>query len=142
MSEVSKEETIGERIKRIRESKGMSQKDLASKCGIIYQTIGKYERGILNPKLATIMEIANALDVEIDDILGLKATRKLKRDLFEHPFDTEIMDLRIKTTLDSENEEDYYRYVDILLHYLNKNGKQKVIEYIRDMLQIDEYLKN
>ena len=35
--------TIGNNIKRIREEKGMTQKELADKCNIIYQTIGKYE---------------------------------------------------------------------------------------------------
>ena len=38
--------TIGNNIKRIREEKGMTQKELADKCNIIYQTIRKNMRGI------------------------------------------------------------------------------------------------
>ena len=141
MSEVSKEETIGERIKRIRESKGMSQKDLASKCGIIYQTIGKYERGVLNPKITTIIDIANALEVQVDDILDLKSARNLKRNMILNPRDMEVIKYHEKIELDSDDEDTFCNHVSVLLRFLNKDGKQKVIEYIRDMLQIDEYLK-
>ena len=55
--------TVGSNIKRIREEKGMTQKELADKCNIIYQTIGKYERTILNPKYETLRKIAKALGV-------------------------------------------------------------------------------
>lgn len=61
--------SVGENIKKIREEKGMTQKELAEKCGIIYQTIGKYERGLLNPKMETLVKIANAMDVYASDLL-------------------------------------------------------------------------
>lgn len=60
---------LGENIKKIREEKGMTQKELADKCNIIYQTIGKYERNLLKPKLETLNKIANALEVPIFTLL-------------------------------------------------------------------------
>ena len=62
--------TIGSNIKRVREEKGMTQKELADKCNIIYQTIGKYERNLLNPKLETIRKIAKALGVDCSVLIG------------------------------------------------------------------------
>lgn len=61
--------STSENIKRIRKERGMTQLELAQKCNILYQTLGKYERGILNPKLETMRKIANALDVTIGDIV-------------------------------------------------------------------------
>lgn len=65
-----KKETIGQRIKEIREKKKITQKQLSEACGILYQTIGKYERGVLNPKLETIRKIAYGLDVPMSEIIG------------------------------------------------------------------------
>lgn len=60
---------VGENIKKIRKEKGMTQKELADKCNIIYQTIGKYERNILKPKYETLYKIAEALDVSLNMLL-------------------------------------------------------------------------
>lgn len=64
--------TTGERIREIRKSMGLTQKQLGNKVGIAEQTIGQYERGTLNPKIETLVRIAAALDVnpaEIDESL-------------------------------------------------------------------------
>ncbi len=68
--------TVGENIKKIREKKGMTQKELADKCNIIYQTIGKYERDLLNPKYETLQKIATALGVSTFDLLDSKESEK------------------------------------------------------------------
>lgn len=63
--------TVGENIKKIRKEKGLTQKELADKCNIIYQTIGKYERNLLNPKYETLEKIANALDISYFELLDM-----------------------------------------------------------------------
>nr|DAZ18289.1 MAG TPA: helix-turn-helix domain protein [Caudoviricetes sp.] len=68
--------TVGENIKKIREKKGMTQKELADKCNIIYQTIGKYERDLLNPKYETLQKIATALDISYFELLDISETTK------------------------------------------------------------------
>ena len=54
---------IGKRIKQIRSAKGLSQKDLGELIGVSNEHISKYERGIRKPKLETISQIAEALNV-------------------------------------------------------------------------------
>lgn len=61
--------TIGERIKKARLEKGMTQKEVAEKCGINDANIRKYESGRQNPKLETIDKIAAAIGVNRSDIL-------------------------------------------------------------------------
>lgn len=58
---------------KIRKEKGWSQEKLAVESGISYNTIIKIERGgIENPKIATVIKLANALGVSIDYLVGKK----------------------------------------------------------------------
>ena len=59
-------------LKDIRESRGMSQQDLAEKSGINKRMIQAYEqsyRDINGAKLSTLLTFANALNCPIDQIV-------------------------------------------------------------------------
>ena len=57
-------------LKRLRKKKGWSQEKLAREAGISYQTLIKIEQGrIKNPKLETLIKLAKALDVSLDDLI-------------------------------------------------------------------------
>ena len=59
-------------LKEIRESRGMSQQDLAEKTGIPKRMIQAYEQGyrdINGAKLSTLLTLANALNYPIDQIV-------------------------------------------------------------------------
>ncbi|OGM24336.1 DNA-binding protein [Candidatus Woesebacteria bacterium RIFCSPHIGHO2_01_FULL_39_28] len=60
---------LGVNIKRIRETKGMTQGDLCRKLEIDRAYMSNVENGNKNPTLATIEKIANALDVSIDELM-------------------------------------------------------------------------
>lgn len=55
--------TVGDRIYYCRLEHKMTQKELGAKTGIDSATIGKYERGVLHPKVDTLRKLAAALDV-------------------------------------------------------------------------------
>jgi transcriptional regulator with XRE-family HTH domain len=58
-------------LKKLRTKKGWSQEKLAREAGISYQTLIKIERGyVRNPKLETLIKLAQALGVSIDKLLG------------------------------------------------------------------------
>lgn len=61
---------IGKRIKSARESRGMTQEQLAEKVNISASHMSVIERGIKPPKLETFVEIANALEVDANSILA------------------------------------------------------------------------
>ena len=56
--------TLAEKIKQIREKKGMTQKEVASLMGISQQAYGQYESGGRVPKTETVTRIAEALGVD------------------------------------------------------------------------------
>jgi len=57
-------------LAKIRKQKGWSQERLAQEAGISYNTLIKIERGgIKNPKIDTVVKLAKALHVKIDDLV-------------------------------------------------------------------------
>lgn len=65
--------TIGELIKSLRLSHGLSQDMLAEKSGIALTSIQKYEIGVRNPKTDQLNKIADALGVSANIFLDIKA---------------------------------------------------------------------
>lgn len=61
--------TIGEKIKQERKKAGYTQKELGKKLGISQVRVAQYENGIRNPKIETVKKIAEALNVEIIDLM-------------------------------------------------------------------------
>ena len=57
----------------LRKQKGWSQERLAQEAGISYNTLIKVERnGIKNPKIETVIKLADALNVSLDELVGRK----------------------------------------------------------------------
>ena len=63
--------TTGQQIKAARQKAGMTQAQLAEKLGIPYQSIGQWERDARNPKLDTLKRIADALNITIQELIGV-----------------------------------------------------------------------
>lgn len=55
--------TTGEKIKKARKSKGLTQKQLAEASGIHLVSIKKYETNKMKPKVPQIQKISSALDI-------------------------------------------------------------------------------
>jgi transcriptional regulator with XRE-family HTH domain len=62
---------IGERIIALRTQKGWSQADLARACNKDRQAIEKIENGKVNPTLFTLLELANALNLSLSELIEL-----------------------------------------------------------------------
>ena len=60
---------IGEKIRRLRLTKGLSQKDLAKYVGVTYQQIQNYEKGKSKIPVDRLIRIAEALEVSLDYFL-------------------------------------------------------------------------
>lgn len=60
---------VGENIRLLRRSKGLSQEKLAEMAGVSGSYIGYLERGERTPSLVLLSKIADALDVEITMLL-------------------------------------------------------------------------
>ena len=63
------QKAIGRRIKAARERKGLTQEELAEEVDLSPMHVSVIERGVKLPKLETLINIANALDVSADVLL-------------------------------------------------------------------------
>jgi putative transcriptional regulator len=61
---------LGLRIKELREEKGLDQKAFAFDCEIGRTQLHMIENGKTNPRLLTLMKIANALEVSLSELLN------------------------------------------------------------------------
>lgn len=62
---------FGKRIIMLREKKGWSQSDFARACNKDRQAIEKLENGKVNPTLYTLLELANALEISLGELVDL-----------------------------------------------------------------------
>ncbi len=68
MSENSLQIIVGKNIQKIRESKGISQQELAAKCNFEKSNMSRLEAGRVNPTLSTLEKVAKALDVSLTEL--------------------------------------------------------------------------
>lgn len=65
------EKGLGQRLQLARKAAGLTQQDLCHKAGLSYSTLAKIERGaIKSPSIFTIQNIATALGVGLDSLIG------------------------------------------------------------------------
>ena len=60
---------LGEKIKKYREEKKMTQVEVADVLGVKPATISKYEAGILEPNIESLKKLAELLEVSVDELL-------------------------------------------------------------------------
>ena len=63
--------TIGQRIKKLRIEKGLTQEALARKAEISYATLVKIEGdAVENPSINTVKRIAVGLEISVDELIS------------------------------------------------------------------------
>jgi transcriptional regulator with XRE-family HTH domain len=74
-----------ENLKKLREDAGLSQERLANQLGIAQQSIHSYERGLYEPDITTLKELAAYFDTSVDYLIGNTGIRGkiVKTDKFE-----------------------------------------------------------
>ena len=78
------EDSVGTKIRAIREEQGLSMDELAQRAGVSKQSIYKHERGITkNVPYSTILRFALALRVNPAYLVGWSESRELPLELVE-----------------------------------------------------------
>ena len=102
--------TVGDRIRKAREEKGISQTGLAEMVGISKQTLYKYENNIVtNIPSDKIEKIAYKLDVSAAYIMGWKEPQ------FNYLYTDENSDFLIEVTKMAKNKD----FVDRMTKYMS-----------------------
>jgi transcriptional regulator with XRE-family HTH domain len=63
--------SVNEKIRSIREAKGLTQEQVAEKLGISSSVYGDIERGENDPKLSKLKKIAEAFEIELSELVDL-----------------------------------------------------------------------
>jgi transcriptional regulator with XRE-family HTH domain len=66
----TREIPVGEKIKVLREQKGLSLKDVADQTGFSTALISQMENHLISPSLGTLIKLAKALEVKVGDFFG------------------------------------------------------------------------
>lgn len=69
---IAYQKKLGQRIKEVRESKKLSQLDVASTCDYEKTTISRIENGRTNITLKTLVTLALAMEVELQEFFDFK----------------------------------------------------------------------
>ena len=70
MKSQNNNETIGDKIKQLRNKQGLTQDELARKANLPYTTLTKIETNVITkPSIQTVMKIASGLGTSIDDLM-------------------------------------------------------------------------
>jgi len=67
--------SFGQRIKAIREARGLTQEELARKIGGSQKMITHYENRVKFPPVTILPKLARALKVTTDELLGVKSLK-------------------------------------------------------------------
>ena len=62
-------EKMGEQIRALRTSKGITQNELGERLNVAFQTVSKWERGESLPDTSLLPDLANVLETTVDNIL-------------------------------------------------------------------------
>ena len=130
-------ETFGQRLQRLRKEKGLTQEDIANKINISPQAVSKWENDISTPDIYILDELANILDVTVDELLGRESPKQEEKTEF---VESEVVDDKEekkkgdRVVFNNEGihvESEDGNQVDINSHgiYVNNQKKEFVKEY-------------
>jgi len=131
---------IGNRIRKIRTEKGLTQREMAALTGIPYSTYSNYENNNREPNLEQLNKIANALNISITHLIDInditKQSQNILDDLSNHP-ENWVQENPLT------GEKVPIKQTELLKHYnvLNELGKNKAIERIKELVEIPRYTK-
>lgn len=116
-------ESIGKRIKKARESAGMTQEQLGKLLGVTGVSIMRYEKEMRQPSINQRLILA--------DIFKTPILYFIDQDIYE---ESEIG----QSTL-VETESDYQNRLISAFELLNNDGKQKALERVEELSEIPRY---
>ncbi|MBV6474500.1 MAG: hypothetical protein JPMHGGIA_02824 [Saprospiraceae bacterium] len=116
---------LGDCIKKVREAKGLSQKEVALASKIDTSNYSKIESGKTDPAFSSVVKIAKALGVELADLFKADAILK---DI--NSFDKSLMEkMALIEQLDKKEKAAFYSVLDAFI------GKKKLKDALSSALQ-------
>jgi transcriptional regulator with XRE-family HTH domain len=78
---VLRSDEVGERLYRLRLVRGLTQMQLAEAIGSSQRALSRYETVAEFPPAGVVIQLAKALHVSADELLGLRSSRRPRKNL-------------------------------------------------------------
>ena len=100
---------IGERIKKIREARGLSQKEIAAIIKMDQSQYSKLEKDKTDPSVSTLAKVANALGAQLSELFA----DDLMKDV--NSYDKSLMEkISLVDALDEDEKKSLFKIIDAL----------------------------
>ncbi len=118
------EDSFGKRLARIRKTKGLTQTELGERIGVSQRIIHHYENKAEYPPAPKIIELALALGMSIDELLG---NAFMDSESYQNINPKLAKRLRLASNLPSHELKALVTFIDALLlkHQVRTQGKQE-----------------
>lgn len=141
---------IGNKIKSLRQRRGITQETMAQYFGITPQAISKWERGVATPDIGMLPDISAYFGVTIDELFALSDDTRMERirnmlwdDRYYDPAEVETARIFLleKGRKEPQNGK-VYEYLAEMENHLAQEHREKAEEYAKEALRRDPELRN
>lgn len=141
--------TIGNKIKQLRLSSGLTQEQLAGILGVTAQAVSKWETGTTMPDITLLPLLSTEFGVTIDELFDLTTEQKLKRierriDLEEEFSDETFREYSsfLKNLLTEHNDKrKVLSVLALLYHHRMESDSKRVSKYAREAISLAPEIK-
>ena len=112
-------QSFGQRLAKIRKAKGLTQTELGMRIGATQRAMHHYEKKAEYPPVQKIVELAHALDMSVDELLGVD----VNNDSYKNINPKLAKRLRLASNLPSHELKALSTFIDALL--LKQQVKEK-----------------
>lgn len=102
----------GENIKRIREQKGMMQKELAQELGLDKSSYSKLEKDLREVKVSELQRLSGLFDMSIDQIVNFEGDTPKEVTIEDK---TAVEQLKLISQLEEEDKQTIFKLIDKML---------------------------
>lgn len=132
---------LGERVRSLRSRKGLTRRDLSRASDVSERHLASLEGGVGNASVLILRQIAQALDSQIDELIGEESTNSpewlLIRDLLRHRPDDELRRARVALSeLYGEARSQAARFKRVALIGLRGAGKSSLGQRLAESIDV------
>ena len=129
-------ETIGQRIARLRKEKGMTQAELAEKLNVTAQAVSKWENDQASPDIEMLLALSKIFDITVDDLLGVEKP-KVSKGAKPNKKDLEKLVLRIVVDSDDGDKVNINLPLAIVKAFMNEDGEITILKDSKGLKGVD-----
>lgn len=138
---------FSDNLKKYRTLKGLSQNSLAKLIGVSQTAVYSWEKGKMIPKIEQLLNLSNALEIPLNDLIDFAELRDQNRELENIVKDTEddqersdAMNEHLNNTLLSKKlENEDMEYIARIYGSLNSDGKEIIKGVCESVIKNEDY---